>query len=82
MQVGASFVLGGLIPTVAVLLGLPAPWLQVAAYGLTAATALALGALKARYSLKGPVRNGLEFLAVVTVGTLAGFAIGMVLHAA
>ena len=82
IQVGASFVLGGLIPTVAVLLGLPAPWLQVAAYALTAATALALGTLKARYSLEGPVRNGMEFLAVVTVGTLAGFAIGAVLHAA
>ena len=82
LQVGASFVVGGLIPTVPVLLGLPAPWLQVVAYVLTAVTALALGALKARYSLKGPVRNGLEFLAVVTAGTLAGFAIGVVLHAA
>jgi VIT1/CCC1 family predicted Fe2+/Mn2+ transporter len=81
-QVGASFVLGGLIPTLAVLIGLPPPWLQVAAYGLTALTALLLGAIKARYSTRGPVRNGLEFLAVVTVGTLAGFAIGVVLHAA
>ncbi len=82
LQVGASFVAGGLIPTVAVLLRLPAPWLQVAAYLLTAVTALALGALKARYSLRGPMRNGLEFLAVVTAGTVAGFAIGAVLHAA
>jgi VIT1/CCC1 family predicted Fe2+/Mn2+ transporter len=82
LQVGASFFVGGLIPTVPVLLGLTAPWLQVVAYVLTAVTALALGALKARYSLKGPVRNGLEFLAVVTAGTLAGFAIGVVLHAA
>ena len=49
---------------------------------LTAVTALALGALKDRYSLKGPVRNGLEFLAVVTAGTLAGFAIGAVLRTA
>jgi hypothetical protein len=32
--------------------------------------------------LKGPLRNGLEFLAVVTAGTLAGVAIGVVLHAA
>jgi hypothetical protein len=74
--------LGGLIPTVAVLIALPPPWLQVAAYGLTAITALLLGGLKARYSLKGPVRNGLEFLAVVTAGTLAGVAIGLVLHVA
>jgi VIT1/CCC1 family predicted Fe2+/Mn2+ transporter len=82
LQIGASFVLGGLIPTVAVLLALPAPWMQMTAYGLTALTALLLGALKARYSLKGPVRNGLEFLVVVTVGTLAGVAIGVLLHVA
>ncbi|HWE64324.1 MAG TPA: VIT1/CCC1 transporter family protein [Chloroflexota bacterium] len=82
LQVGASFGLGGLIPILPVLVALPSPWLQVAAYGLTALTALLLGALKARYSLKGPMRNGLEFLAVVTAGTLAGVAIGTVLHAA
>jgi VIT1/CCC1 family predicted Fe2+/Mn2+ transporter len=82
LQVGASFALGGLIPTVAVLLALPSPWMQVTAYALTALTALLLGALKARYSLKGALRNGLEFLAVVTVGTVAGVIIGAVLHAA
>jgi len=81
LQIGASFVLGGLIPTVPVLLGLPLPWMQVAAYGLTALTALGLGAIKARYSLKGPVRNGLEFLAIVTAGTIAGAVIGLALHA-
>jgi VIT1/CCC1 family predicted Fe2+/Mn2+ transporter len=82
LQVGTAFVLGGCVPTVAVLIGLPAPWLQLTAYLLTAATALALGLFKARYSLKGPVSNGLEFLAVVTAGTLAGVAIGAALHAA
>lgn len=82
LQIGTSFILGGLIPTVPVLLGLPAPWLQGAAFGLTALTALVLGALKARYSLKGAARNGTEFLLVVTAGTLAGVAIGAVLHAA
>ncbi len=82
LQIGASFVLGGLIPTVAVLVGLPQPWMQVGAYALTALTALGLGALKARYSLKGPVRNGLEFLAIVTAGTVAGAIIGLALHAA
>ncbi len=81
LQIGASFALGGLIPTVPVLLGLPLPWMQVAAYGLTALTALALGAVKARYSLKGPLRNGLEFLAIVTAGTIAGAIIGVALHA-
>ncbi len=81
LQIGASFVLGGLIPTIPVLLDVPAPGLQLWAFGLTALTALALGALKARYSLKGPVRNGLEFLAVVTAGTVAGVLIGLGLHA-
>lgn len=82
LQIGASFVLGGIIPSVPVLLGLPLPWMQGAAFGLTALTALVLGAVKARYSLQGPLRNGLEFLAVVTAGTLAGVIIGVALHAA
>lgn len=81
LQIGASFVLGGLIPTLPVLLDVAAPWMQVWAFVLTALTALGLGALKARYSLKGPLRNGIEFLAIVTVGTLAGVAIGAALHA-
>ena len=79
LQVGLSFVIGGLIPTVPVLLSLP----QVRwwAYGLTAITALALGAIKARYTHKGPVRAGIEFLIVVTIGTLAGVGIGLLLSA-
>jgi vacuolar iron transporter family protein len=79
LQIGLSFVVGGLIPTVPVLLALPqARWW---AYGLTALTALVLGAVKARYTHKGPVRAGLEFLVVVTIGTLAGVGIGLLLHA-
>jgi VIT1/CCC1 family predicted Fe2+/Mn2+ transporter len=79
LQVGLSFVIGGLIPTVPVVLSLP----QVRwwAYGLTALTALALGAIKARYTHKGPVRAGIEFLIVVTIGTLAGVGIGLLLSA-
>jgi VIT1/CCC1 family predicted Fe2+/Mn2+ transporter len=80
LQIGASFVLGGLIPTIPVALGLPD--LRAWAYGLTAVVALALAVVKARYSLKGPLRKGLEFLAIVTAGTLAGVGIGMALHAA
>jgi VIT1/CCC1 family predicted Fe2+/Mn2+ transporter len=82
LQIGASFVLGGLVPILPILFGLSSPAMQIWAYVLTALTALALGAVKARYSLKGPVRNGLEFLAIVTVGTLAGVLIGLALHAA
>ena len=76
--IGIAFVIGGLIPTIPVLLSLPqARWW---AYGLTALTALALGAIKARYTHKGPVRAGLEFLVIVTIGTLAGFGIGLLLQ--
>jgi len=82
LQIGASFVLGGLIPLVAVLLGLEGPWMQIVAYALAAVSAVGLGALKARHSLIGPLRNGLAFLAIVTAGTLAGVVIGVVLHAA
>jgi VIT1/CCC1 family predicted Fe2+/Mn2+ transporter len=79
VQVGLSFVLGGWIPTIPLLLSLPqAKWW---AYGLTALTALALGAIKACYMRQGPVRAGLEFLAIVTLGTLAGVGLGLLLHA-
>src|SRR5213078_38266 len=64
VQIGVSFVVGGLIPTVPVLFSLPqARWL---AYGLPALTALLLGVIKARYTRQSPVRAGLEFLVVVT----------------
>ncbi len=79
LQIGISFVVGGLIPTLPVLFSLPqAKWW---AYGLTAVTAMSLGAIKARYTQKGPVRAGLEFLVVVTLGTLAGAGLGLLLHA-
>ncbi|HEX4206582.1 MAG TPA: VIT1/CCC1 transporter family protein [Ktedonobacteraceae bacterium] len=79
LQVGLSFVIGGLIPTIPVLLSLPqARWW---AYGLTAITALTLGALKSKYTHKKPIYAGLEFLVVVTLGTLAGVGLGLLLHA-
>lgn len=78
IQIGFSFVVGGLIPTLPVLLSLAQ--IRWWAYGLTALTALALGAVKARYTQQGPVQAGLEFLAVVTLGTLAGVGLGLLLH--
>ncbi len=78
-QVGLSFVVGGLIPSIPVLLSLPQTrwW----AYGLTALTAFALGTIKARYTHKGPFRAGFEFLILVTLGTLAGVGLSLFLHA-
>lgn len=78
LQVGMSFLLGGLIPTVPVLLAFPQTrWWS---YGLTALTAFVLGMVKARYTHKGAVRAGLEFLVIVTLGTLAGVGLGLLLH--
>jgi len=37
--------------------------------------------VKSRYTQIGPVRAGLQFLAIVTGGTLAGVAVGLLLHA-
>lgn len=79
LQIGISFVVGGIIPALPVMLSLPQ--FRWWAYGLTALTALVLGAVKAHYTGKNPVRSGLEFLAVVTIGTLAGVGIGLLLHA-
>jgi VIT1/CCC1 family predicted Fe2+/Mn2+ transporter len=78
VQIGLSFVVGGLISTVPVLLSLPQ--VQWWAYGLTAITSLVLGAIKAHYTRQGPIRAGLEFLVVVTIGTLAGVGLGFLLH--
>ena len=79
LQVGISFVVGGIIPTIPVFFSLPQTlwW----AYGLTALTAMSLGAVKARYTRKSPIRAGFEFLVVVTLGTLAGVGLGLLLRA-
>ena len=79
IQVGLSFLIGGLIPALPVIFSLP--FFQWWAYGLTALTALTLGTIKARYTRQGPLRAGLEFLIIVTVGTLAGVGVGLLLHA-
>lgn len=78
IEIGLSFLIGGLIPSLPLILALP--YQQWWAYGLTSITALSLGAIKARYTNKGPVRAGVEFLLVVTIGTLAGVILGFLLH--
>jgi vacuolar iron transporter family protein len=77
-QIGIAFVVGGFIPTLPLLF--PLPQVRWWSYGLTAITALVLGAIKARYTRKGPLRSGIEFLVVVTIGTLAGVGVGLLLH--
>lgn len=79
LLIGGAFTVGGLIPTLPFLIGLAHPRLW--AYGLTALTALLLGSIKSRYTLKSPLRAGLEFLAIVSIGTAAGAAVSLVLHA-
>ncbi len=78
LLVGGAFMVGALIPIVPFLTPVPLP--QAWANGAAAATAMLLGAVKARYTHKGAVRTGLELLGIVTVGTVAGVAIGFVLH--
>lgn len=70
--IGAAFVLGGLVPVVPFAFHLHhRQWLAVA---LTALVALALGATKSRYTRKGPARGAIEFVGVVTIGTIIGIA--------
>lgn len=79
MLIGGSFMFGGIAPVVPLLLSLPHP--QIMAFVFTALMAIALGTLKSRYSLKTPARNSVEFLAIITLGTLAGVVVGHFLHA-
>ena len=77
--VAGSFMLGSFVPIVPFLLSLPIP--EVLAYALTVFTALALGGIKAQYTTKGALYNGLEFLGITTVGAIAGVAVGALLQA-
>jgi VIT1/CCC1 family predicted Fe2+/Mn2+ transporter len=79
LYIGGAFVLGGLAPTLPFILGLPQP--RVWAFGAAAIAAIVLGSFKARYTLKGPWRSALEFLAIVTIGTVAGIVFGLLVHA-
>jgi VIT1/CCC1 family predicted Fe2+/Mn2+ transporter len=78
LQVGLSFVAGGLIPAIPAVLGLPS--VRWWSFGLTAITALALGAVKGRYTGRAPWRAGLEFLAIVAIGTAIGILVGLLLR--
>ena len=75
--IGASFVIGGLVPVVPYALHLHHPgWIAVT---LTMLVALALGVTKSRYTLASPARGAAEFISIVAIGTLAGVAISAAL---
>ena len=76
--VAGSFMVGSFVPIVPFLFSLPFP--EVWAYALTVITAIALGAVKAQYTSKGALYNGLEFLGITTAGAIAGVAIGALLQ--
>lgn len=79
LLVGGSFVAGAFVPILPFIAALR--WPQAWAYLFTGAAAIALGVVKARYTLKGAGRGALELLAIVTAGTGAGIVIGLVLNA-
>jgi VIT1/CCC1 family predicted Fe2+/Mn2+ transporter len=76
--IGVAFMLGALVPILPFLVGAPVP--QAWAYVLTILTSLLLGAVKARYTRRGALYNGVEFLVITTVGAIAGLAIGVTLR--
>jgi VIT1/CCC1 family predicted Fe2+/Mn2+ transporter len=79
LLIGASFIAGGVVPVIPFLT--PVAFQQVWAFILSALTAILFGGLKARYTVKSPMRSGLEFLVIVTLGSLAGVLVGAILHA-
>lgn len=80
-SVGLAFMVGAIVPIFPFFFGgLPRWGAQVAAFGVTAAAGLALGAVKSRHTLKSPLRSGAELLGLAAAGALAGVLIGRVLH--
>jgi VIT1/CCC1 family predicted Fe2+/Mn2+ transporter len=80
IETGVSFLIGGFAPLLPVALNLP--YMQLYSYGCAAIVALLFGALKARYTdeSRNAVTSAFFFLAIVSIGTLAGVAIGAVLQ--
>lgn len=75
---GASFGVASLVPVVPYLF-VPvdlAPWLSVALCGLTL---FVLGVVKARWTRRGPLRSGLEVLALAALAGAAGYLFGSLL---
>lgn len=80
LQTGGAFLVGGMAPLLPVALHLPG--VQWWSYGATALVSFAFGWLKVRYGEHHHshwLHEALFFLAIVTLGTLAGVVIGWVL---
>lgn len=81
LSVGLAFMLGAIVPILPFLAyALPLRLAQILSFVLTASVTLGLGAVKARHTLKGPLRSGIELLALAAAGALVGVLIGRLLH--
>lgn len=80
LEVGGAFLVGGIFPLIPVALHLS--YMQAWSYLCTAIVALAFGVLKAKYTdgSRNAVTSAAFFLLIVTIGTIAGIGIGMVLQ--
>ncbi|MGH2457646.1 MAG: VIT1/CCC1 transporter family protein, partial [Chloroflexota bacterium] len=76
--VGGAFMIGGFVPVAPYLFSLPLPHLW--AFAFTVMTAIVLGAVKARFTARGPLANALEFLGIIALGAVLGLAIGTLLN--
>lgn len=75
--VGASFVIGALVPLIAFLVRLP--YTAAFAVFFSIATLFVTGAVKSRYSHRTWVRSGAEMVVVGILGAAAGVVIGHIL---
>lgn len=80
LETGGAFLVGGMAPLLPVALNMS--HMQWWSYGCAALVSLIFGYVKARYADNdhNAVQSALFFLAIVTIGTLAGVTIGMLLQ--
>jgi VIT1/CCC1 family predicted Fe2+/Mn2+ transporter len=80
LETGGAFLVGGLAPLLPVALHLPC--VQWWSYACTAIVALLFGWVKAHYADNehNAIRSALFFLTIVTIGTLVGVFIGLLLQ--
>lgn len=79
VAIGLAFMVGALIPVLPFLLHLAQP--RFFAAGFSIAALAVTGALRSRYSQKGPWRSAGELIVVGLVGTAIGLVIGLGLSA-